>query len=158
MKSVYSPTNPRNRIQQLDILRGFSLLGVLTVNIFGYNSSLFDFSGFYNAFTEEVQQNVFSIIVNYGADKFIGLFSLLFGIGFSMLYLKYSSNETDFVKIYSKRLLVLFGFGVLHIVFFWAGDILLSYSILGFVLLLMRKWSYNILLPLSIFIYFFPIL
>lgn len=153
-----SPTQPQNRIQQIDILRGFALLGVLMVNVFGYNASFFDFSGFYNSFLEEVQQKVFSLIVNYGADKFIGLFSLLFGLGFSMMYLKYASDETRFLKIYSKRLLVLMAFGVLHIVFFWAGDILFSYSILGFVLLLLRKQSSKLLLPLSVFIYFFPIL
>jgi len=158
MNRIHHPTNPQNRIQQIDILRGFALFGVLMVNVFGYNASFFDFSGFYQRFSEEVQQNIFSFIVNYGADKFIGLFSLLFGMGFSIMYLKYQSDEKYFLKIYTRRLMALLVFGILHIVFFWAGDILFSYAILGFVLLLLRKQSSKLLLPLSIFIYFFPIL
>jgi uncharacterized protein len=48
-------------------------------------------------------------------------------------------------------------FGMIHIVFFWAGDILLSYGLLGILLLLSRKMRPGILLFFSIFWYFFPI-
>jgi uncharacterized protein len=158
MKTPYTPTPPNDRIQQIDILRGFALFGVLVVNVFGYNSSFFDFSGFYSGFTEELNQKVFSFVVNYGADKFIGLFSILFGISFSIIYLKHKQNEQQFLRFYSRRLWALMFFGILHILFFWAGDILLSYSLLGFVLLFSRKRSSKILFVSSVFIYFFPIL
>lgn len=157
MKSVNSPTTPKNRIVQLDILRGFALFGVLLVNVFGYNSSFFDFSGFYSRFSDSLNSTVFSLVVNYGADKFIGLFSLLFGIGFALMYNKNKADEKSFVRLYFRRMLLLMGFGIIHIVFFWAGDILFIYSMLGIILLLSRKLNPRLLLIISIFMYFFPI-
>ena len=37
-----------------------------------------------------------------------------------------------------RRLAILFGFGILHIVLLWKGDILALYALMGFVLLLVR--------------------
>jgi len=158
MKTTFTPTNPKDRIEQIDILRGFALFGVLLVNVFGYNSSFFDFSGFYSQFTDSLNQTIFSLVVNYGADKFIGLFSILFGIGFSIMYSKQKENENAFLKLYFRRMLTLMGFGIIHIVFFWAGDILLIYALLGMILLLSRKINPQLLLIISVFMYFFPIL
>lgn len=154
----FTPTKPIERNVQIDILRGFALFGVLIVNVFGYNSSFFDFNGFYNTFTDDLNSSVFSFVVNYGADKFIGLFSFLFGISFSILYTKYGFDEKRFSKFYTRRMLVLMAFGIIHIVFFWAGDILFAYSLLGILLLSLRKVSSKILLPAGIIIYFLPIL
>ncbi len=74
------------------------------------------------------------------------------------MYLKYRTDENGFSSLYLRRLLVLMMFGVLHIVFFWAGDILFSYSLLGMILLLLRKMRSDLLLFLSVFLYFFPII
>ncbi|MDA3868009.1 MAG: DUF418 domain-containing protein [Salinivirgaceae bacterium] len=152
-----APVKPKNRIEQIDVLRGFALFGVLLVNLFGYNASFFDFSGFYSQFKDPLNSTVYNLVVNYGSDKFIGLFSLLFGIGFSIMYTKYAHQESRFVQLYFRRLIILMGFGIIHIVLFWAGDILLSYSILGLVLLLMRKLNTRLLLILSTLFYFLPI-
>jgi len=154
---AYSPTKPSERIIQIDILRGFALFGVLLVNVFGYHSSFFDFSGFYASFTDPLNSSVFNLLIGYGADKFIFIFSLLFGMGFSMMYAKYRSNESYFFPLYLRRLLILMAFGIIHIVFFWAGDILFSYSLMGIILLLSRKLNSHILLFLSVFLYFLPI-
>ena len=158
MKKSFSSTNPNERIEQIDILRGFALFGVLVVNALGYNSSFFDFGGFYSAFTDSLNSSVYTIITNYGADKFIGLFSFLFGVSFSIMYLKNKNSEMQFAMFYLRRLLILMVFGVIHILFFWAGDILFTYSLIGIVLLLSRKLPSKLLLFFSGFIYFFPII
>jgi uncharacterized protein len=158
MNIVFKPTNPKDRNSQIDILRGFALLGILLVNVFGYNSSFFDFSGFYAAFSDQLNHTVFELVIGFGADKFIFIFSFLFGVGFSIMYLKYRTDENGFSSLYLRRLLVLMMFGVLHIVFFWAGDILFSYSLLGMILLLLRKMRSDLLLFLSVLLYFFPII
>ena len=158
MNIVFKPTNPKDRNSQIDILRGFALFGILLVNVFGYNSSFFDFSGFYATFKDPLNQTVFDIIIGFGADKFIFIFSFLFGVGFSIMYLKYHTDESGFSTLYLRRMLVLLIFGVSHIIFFWAGDILFSYSILGIILLLLRKLRSGLLLSISIFLYFFPII
>ncbi|MDD4141658.1 MAG: DUF418 domain-containing protein [Bacteroidales bacterium] len=153
-----SPTLPQNRIEQIDILRGFALFGILIVNSLGYNASFFNWNGFYTEhFTGTVESTVFNIIVNFCSDKFIFMFSLLFGFGFAMMYEKYKEDEHFFVKLYTKRLLVLLAFGILHIFFFWAGDILLLYALGGFILLATRKLKSSTLLTLSIICYFFGI-
>ena len=157
MTITFAPINPNERIEQIDILRGFALFGVLLVNIFGYNSSFFDFNSFYNTFSDSFNSTIFNFIVNYGADKFIGLFSFLFGVSFSIMYLKYQIDEKRFFSLFFHRLLILMMFGIIHIVFFWAGDILFSYSLAGIILLFSRKLPSKILLFISIFMYFFPI-
>lgn len=155
---TFRPTDPKDRIAQIDILRGFALFGVLLVNVFGYNSSFFDFSGFYKAFEDPLNSTVYNLVVGFAADKFIFIFSFLFGIGFSIMYLKYHTDEKHFFSLYLRRMLALMIFGIIHILFFWAGDILLSYSLMGIILLFSRKLRSGLLLFLSILIYFFPIL
>ncbi len=157
MKSILQPTKPKDRIVQIDILRGFALFGVLFVNVFGYNSSFFDFGGFNGGFTDSLNSGVYHFMINYAADKFIGLFSFLFGIGFAIMYLKYKSDEQRFFRLYARRLLILMLIGIVHIIFFWAGDILLIYGLLGMLLLLVRKLPSSLLLIISVFLYIFPV-
>jgi len=157
MNIIFRPTAPKERISQIDILRGFALFGILLVNVFGYNSSFFDFSGFYKTFEDPLNSTIFDLVIGFGADKFIFIFSFLFGVGFSIMYLKYCADERAFSNLYLRRLLVLMMFGIIHIVFFWAGDILFSYSLMGVILLLSRKLPSGLLLFLSVFFYFFPI-
>ncbi len=158
MNINFTPTTSSERISQIDILRGFALFGILLVNVFGYNSSFFDFSGFYKTFEDPLNSKVFNLIIGFGADKFIFIFSFLFGVGFSLMYLKYKTDEKRFFRFYLRRMLVLLIFGIIHILFFWAGDILVSYSLMGVILLLFRKLSSRLILFLSIFLYFFPII
>ncbi len=157
-KINFRPTDPKKRITQIDILRGFALFGVLLVNAFGYNSSFFDFSGFYKTFEDPLNSTIYNLVIGFAADKFIFIFSFLFGVGFSIMYLKYQKDEKHFFSLYLRRMLALMMFGIIHIVFFWAGDILLSYSLMGIILLFSRKLRSGLLLFLSIFIYFFPII
>ena len=154
----FRPTDPRERIIQIDILRGFALFGVLLVNVFGYNASLFDFSGFYHAFHDVLNSKVFSLVVSFAADKFIFIFSFLFGVSFSLMYEKYKDDGWFFSKLWFRRMLALLLLGVIDILFFWPGDILLMYSLLGMILFAVRKVSLKKLLILSVVIYFLPVL
>jgi uncharacterized protein len=106
MNVIFRPASPKDRISQIDILRGFALFGILLVNVFGYNSSFFDFSGFYKTFEDPLNSTVFDLVIGFGADKFIFLFSFLFGMGFSIMYLKYCADERGFFRLYLRRLLV----------------------------------------------------
>lgn len=154
MQSVVSVDN-RDRIVSLDILRGIALLGIALVNVLGFNASFFDFGGFYNRIPDPVQQSFYQGFISLTADKFIFLYSFLFGYGFSIQYKKYSSKGSTFTQYYIRRLFFLALFGIGHIIFLWAGDILLTYSIAGFILFVFRKLPSNILLILGLFFYFF---
>ena len=146
MNIIFRPTNPKERISQIDILRGFALFGILLVNVFGYNSSFFDFSDFYKTFEDTLNSTVFDLVIGFGADKFIFIFSFLFGVGFSIMYLKYYDDERAFSRLYLRRLLVLimysYGFGYFGSLQPWQ---LLIFAIVVFVIQLIfsKIWLQN---------------
>lgn len=149
------PNKPAERIEQIDILRGVALLGILLVNVFGYHASFYHFGDFYRGLESAFQRSVYDWVVNLGSDKFILMFSILFGYGFWMLEKKFKDNHGDFRAFYLRRMIWLCVFGLLHVVFLWAGDILLIYGILGIVLLMLRKLKTRTLMILSVAFYFF---
>lgn len=75
----------------------------------------------------------------FATSKFYTLFSLLFGLGFSIMLTRARERGTAFVPFYLRRLLVLLGFGLIHAVFIWIGDILVTYALMG-ALLLLFSW------------------
>ncbi len=155
MKEIAEPTNINERISSIDILRGFALLGIILVNALGFNASFFDFGGFYNSLPDEFQKHFYTIYISLTADKFIFLFGFLFGYGTYLQFNKFNELKGNFTKFFSRRMFVLFLFGVAHILFLWAGDILLCYSIAGFVLLLFHKLPSKWILLFAILFYFF---
>ncbi len=126
---------PNERIDLLDIIRGFALLGVLSINIY-------DFSGFDYALdqtkqglaTYSIDLWVERIVKGIFQGKFYAIFSILFGIGFSIQIERLRQKTTRWKKIFFRRLLILLLFGVVHIQFLWVGDILVLYASLGFLL------------------------
>ena len=84
-----SPVQPLERAPVLDALRGFALLG-----IFLANSAAFCGYTFLNPelkaglFTYEMDQWLFFTGQALVSGKFYSLFSLLFGIGFSIILLR----------------------------------------------------------------------
>jgi uncharacterized protein len=145
----------RQRIQSLDILRGFALFGIALVNIFGFNASFFDFGGFYNHLPDPEQQKFYTNFIGLTADKFIAIYSFLFGFGFYLQFKKFNVIENGFAQFYGRKLFYLALFGICHIVFLWAGDILFLYAIAGFLLLIIRRLSTNKLLVIGFVFYFF---
>jgi uncharacterized protein len=58
--------------------------------------------------------------------------------------------------ILRRRLLVLFGFGALHALLLWSGDILAPYALFGFLLMLFRRRRQKTVLIWAVFFYFWP--
>jgi uncharacterized protein len=155
MSLLIKPLLPKNRIEAIDVLRGVALFGILLVNILGFNASFFDFGGYYGALPDAFQQSFYNIYISLTADKFIFLFSFLFGYGIWMQVTKFSQESQKFPGFFTRRMLILALFGILHIVLLWAGDILLPYAIAGFVILLLYKLNTRWLIPLALFFYLF---
>ncbi|MPM16303.1 hypothetical protein SDC9_62681 [bioreactor metagenome] len=144
----------KERISSIDILRGFALLGIILVNVLGFNASFFNFGGYYSALPDAAQQQFYNIYISLTADKFIFLFSFLYGYGIYMQYRKFRENKEPFGPFFSRRMMVLALFGILHVVLLWAGDILLLYALAGMVVFLLRKLPSGVLLLIAFFFYF----
>ncbi len=143
-----------NRIQELDALRGTALFGVLLVNIFVFHAPISYYGIFYGAF-EGLQAVTVNLVVDYAAGKFLFIFAFLFGFG---IILQAHSRAEAAVPYLTRRMLVLFLFGAMHILLFWFGDILASYGLLGLLVIPTIRWSKQSILALaSFFIFFRPL-
>ena len=75
-----------------------------------------------------------------------------------MQYEKAIANGTSYVPMMAKRLTILMGFGLIHALFVWSGDVLFTYALMGFIMLaairIPKKW----LLWIALIVYFLPTL
>ncbi len=146
------PLPPSQRADLLDALRGFALFGVLASNMMGFSGAL----------RAQVDHSTAATLTEFGLNwlmhgKFYSIFSMLFGIGFA-LQLGRLEARSEGIGRYMRRLAILFGFGLLHIVLLWKGDILALYAAMGFALLLFRRVDDRTLLRWALFLTLVPIL
>jgi uncharacterized protein len=136
-----SPIAESERAGVLDALRGFALLGIFV-------SHLPVFSG-YEFLPAARQAALDPLGIDRGLTaiceflirgKFFSLFSLLFGIGFSVQLESARRRGARFARHFTRRLAVLFVIGVLHGLI-WYGDILRDYAVLGLLLLPTANWD-----------------
>ena len=138
-----TPIASTQRIEALDVVRGFALLGIFLMNIEFFNRS-------FASFNEGMPRGLTgadwwaSWFVNYFvAGKFWTIFSLLFGMGFAVFMVRAEQAGRDFKRVYLRRVLALAVFGALHYVFVWEGDILFSYAVAAAMLMVVlygRPW------------------
>ena len=129
-----------DRLQVLDVLRGFALAGILVINAM----SILAVKGSTPAFTVNLpflDRLLQDLILFFVESKFFTLFSLLFGIGFAIQIKSAEKQGISFIPRISRRMFGLFLFGLLHIVLLWDGDILLIYAITGSILIAFRNTS-----------------
>lgn len=132
----------RDRVQVLDVLRGFALFGILLINAM----SILAVKGSTPAFTVDIpflDRLLQDLILFFLESKFFTLFSLLFGIGFAIQIQSAERQGTKFLPRISRRLLALLFFGVLHILLLWDGDILVIYAITGSILIAFRNTAFS---------------
>ncbi|MCK2219394.1 DUF418 domain-containing protein [Actinomadura sp. ATCC 31491] len=73
-------------------------------------------------------------------QRFFPIFSLLFGVGFSLL-LESAGRRTGRPRLLLlRRLLTLLALGLAHMFLLWFGDILTVYAVVGLVVLLPSSW------------------
>ena len=127
------------RILSLDVLRGFALLGILISNMVFFSQPLEE-SGWRGGFWYEQSDWLADWISVFLVEgKFYPIFSILFGLGFSIQLDRASARGMDLKPIYKRRLFILMGFGLAHGVLLWDGDVLFYYAVCGFLLLLFRN-------------------
>ncbi|TMW71271.1 DUF418 domain-containing protein [Alteribacter natronophilus] len=133
------------RIPVLDIARGAAILGTLGTNIWlfaylgNYEFLLGDPSDFYGTW-EGITELFFVFFMN---GKFLGLLTILFGIGLEIKRRSYIRNgeERYWPWLYVWGMMLLFIDGYLHYLFVFEFDVLMSYAVTGVIVafLLSRK-------------------
>jgi uncharacterized protein len=125
---------PTDRISPIDTLRGIALFGVLIVNLVKeFRVSIF--AQFVPSVLESPANRFLDYFVSYAFEmKAFALFSLLFGIGLGIQFDRLATRERPLYWLL-RRLLVLLGFGLVHLLFIWNGDILTEYALAGILVL-----------------------
>lgn len=158
MKAPVQSLPAGERIQVLDIVRGFALLGILIMNMPGFGTSFFAeadgshlWPGALDRAAEQLRDTLFS-------GKFNSMFSLLFGIGFTIQYGRMVERDpAHATALYLRRLLVLGAIGLLHAFVFWSGDVLHVYALLGLLLVFpLRNAGRRTIVTLIVLCLLFP--
>lgn len=152
------------RLPQLDIIRGFAVLGILLMNIFAFAYPI-DYSHglvWHEAGVSLLDTSLYNLQTLLISGRFLTLFNLLFGVSMVLIFQQYGAAYLQ------RRLYWLCLFGVLHGILLWSGDILLWYALAGLIVLkrgylqlesgaLWRKgvrfFAYGLVLPLLYIVY-----
>ncbi len=124
-----TPVATNQRIEALDVVRGFALLGIFMMNIEFFNRTFSSFNEGILATTTGIDWAASHFVNYFVAGKFWTIFSLLFGMGFAVMMIRAERTGREFKKVYLRRVLALGVFGAAHYIFGWEGDILFSYAI-----------------------------
>ncbi len=156
--NILLPVASSERYVILDVLRGFAILGICMANYPEF--SLYSFlpesarAVLPLASASRVLQWLLYIFVD---GKFYTLFSLLFGIGFSIIITNAARKGGNGFLIFYRRMGLLVLIGALHLMLIWSGDILLLYALLGMLLPLFRDVSNRGLLTVAAAFLLLPI-
>jgi len=154
MSERIAPVSKKNRIEILDVIRGFAIFGIIIANIqswSGYKFIPFEQLATLNFY--DLNDTLKYLFMFFIDTKFYTLFSILFGIGFYLQFNKFRDDQKEFIATYRRRLLYLMLFGAVH-AFFWSGDILFIYGAMGLVFVFFRNFKMKNLLTISILFYY----
>lgn len=153
------PVRKKERFAILDILRGFALVGIAVANFPEF--ALFTFlkpdavAAMPTAWADRWVRFLQYVFVD---GKFYTIFSLLFGIGFSIIISNAMRRGASGFRIFYRRMAILLGFGFVHLMFIWSGDILMLYALMGMLLPLFRNCSDRTLLSWAAVLLFVPVI
>ena len=132
------PLGAGERITNLDAVRGVAVLGILTMNAVSYGIP----DGYFNL--EAAGSNTWLDWLIGGAgeilfdQKFMGLFSLLFGAGIVLFAERAAAKARRPVWLSLWRNLLLLAIGAAHMLA-WDGDILVVYALCAPLVIALRK-------------------
>ncbi len=140
------PIKETARIESLDLLRGFALLGILLLNIigFGLHSSAYSNPGYDLNFGSLSDTAIWAAVEIFAEGAMRCLFSILFGAG---ILLFTTGPGAKGAGLHYKRTFWLLVFGLFDAyILLWSGDILVTYALCGFFLYVLRNKSGKTLL------------
>lgn len=148
-------SDENKRIDIADVLRGIAVMGILVLHCIEH----FNFYSFPQTesallkFTDQVTWD--SLFFLFGG-KMYAVFALLFGFSFFIQNDNQERKGNDFRLRFAWRLVLLFLIGNLNAAFF-SGEVLVLYSLVGFILIPASRLSNKALLGLAIFFFIQPL-
>lgn len=141
------PVQAKQRFQVLDVLRGIALLGICLANFPEFSLYTFQPQAVVEAMpSADIDRFSRWLQLTFIDGKFYTIFSILFGIGFSIIISNVERRGGNGFKVFYRRMFGLAVIGFLHLMLLWSGDILLLYAIAGMILPLFRRLSGKALL------------
>ncbi|WP_130859445.1 DUF418 domain-containing protein [Gracilibacillus phocaeensis] len=136
----------QNRIRLLDVLRGFAIIGTLGTNIWlfaqpGNIMGVFSNENWWESFASFLTAFL-SVFVN---GKFLSLLTILFGIGLELKYRKAMREGLPWIRMYLWTMLLLLLDGLLHFIFVFEYDILMSYALTGMIVAFIIRYREEII-------------
>lgn len=137
--TVLQPIQADERIEAMDVLRGFALLGIFLMNIETMAGPLMAGMTGTDPALRGADRSVDAALHILVQGKFYTLFSLLFGMGFAVMMQRAGQAGRPFARLYLRRTLGLLVIGLLHALLIWSGDVLVSYALVSLPLLLLFR-------------------
>ncbi|MCL0058304.1 DUF418 domain-containing protein [Dehalococcoidia bacterium] len=145
--SALAPVAPQQRVEVLDIIRGVALFAILFANMAMFRLEYFSpiiealgLSGLVEPISS-LDRAAYWVVNMFISGRFLPILAMLFGWGCYMIVERAEQKGLSYKSLLWRRLLLLFGFGVLHYVFIWHGDILMTFAVNGAFLLLFLRMS-----------------
>ena len=133
------PVPETARITSLDLIRGVAVLGILLMNAVSFKYGLAPYLNLSAGGSETRLDWAVGIFGEIFIDqKFMALFSLLFGAGILLFIERAEQREGRPVLLNLWRNVLLLGIGVLHSLL-WLGDVLIAYAISAVFLVALRR-------------------
>lgn len=152
-RTLLHPVEPNKRVLSIDVLKGFAILGILTVTIQSYSLT---FAEQYNPTAHEggalEGYNLWLWFLShvFAEKKFLAVFAMLFGASIMMLSNKAKKEHLRSGDLQSRRFSWLLIIGLLHAYLLWYGDVLLFFAICGFFMFIFRSKKSRVLFRLGI--------
>ena len=147
------PVHGSARIVSLDLIRGVGVLGILLMNAVSFE---FGDAAYFNL-SAGGSETWLDWAVGIGGEifvdqKFMALFSLLFGAGMILFIDRASARgrRAALLNLWRNGLLLLIGF--LHALL-WSGDVLMAYALSSVFLLALRKLPNRALISLGVAVF-----
>lgn len=123
------------RVLSLDLLRGFSILGILAVNAIGFAQppAVYSNPAASPLPLSHADTLTWWLIQTFARDKFVTAFSMLFGVSLYLVGRGIDLRVPSYKTTLFRRLGWLAVFGVIHGALIWHGDVLLLYALTGLV-------------------------
>jgi len=143
-------TSP-DRILSLDVIRGVAVMGIFSVNVVGM--MMIEYAYFYppaeglEGIWDRVMWGANMLVVD---GRFRSLFSILFGASMILVIERGIAAGRAGWQVHYPRMIVLLLFGLVHFYFFWWGDILANYALVGMVAFLFWRLPPRWLLTASL--------